>query len=207
MVLFGIPFHAHWFFWIMMALLGGAGAARTPADWLGVGLFMLAGTVSIGCHELGHALTGRRFGARQPTIELTGLGGLCTFQSAAFRRWQEFLMIAAGPLANAVLAVVFGLLLAFRGEEAPPMVAELMLDFLWINVVWGLFNVLPIHPLDGGQMMRVLLGPRRLSLTFIVSIATTAALFPLAMRFGSWTVILLAFLAWHNIQDLMAARR
>lgn len=208
MVIFGIPFHASWLFWVIMAILGRADQARTPDQWLNVGLFMLAGTVSIGLHELGHALVGRKFGARNPWIELHGMGGLCRFQSARFTRWQDFLVSGAGPAANFILALLFGTLILVFGDRTREMVGVLMGHFLWVNLVWGIFNLMPIHPLDGGQMLRAALGPQRLRLTFLVSIVTASVLLaPLLYFGGGFTAVILILLIWDNLQNLNATRR
>ena len=72
--LFRIPIQVQPFFWITLALIGGALRADSPERILFTALFVLAGFISVLVHELGHALTARRFGA-YPEIVLQAFGG------------------------------------------------------------------------------------------------------------------------------------
>ena len=174
--LFGIPVQIHPWFWISLAMIGGGGSANTQSGILLLALFVLAGLVSILVHELGHALTGRAFGARSE-ITLQAFGGLATFAGARFTRLQHFLVTAAGPAAQLLLAaVVYGSIPDLFELRSPA--GHFCQVLTEISVVWALINLLPVLPLDGGQMLNAILGPARLQLTLWITIltASTAAL-------------------------------
>ena len=167
--LFGIPIQIQPFFWITMALLGGATNASTSQGLLKLGLFIIAGFISILVHELGHALTIKSY--RVPTsITLQAFGGYASYPAGRLNRLQSFLVTAAGPALQLVLALVAHVLL----NRLPPN--EGMMMFLvalkWVSIIWALLNLLPVLPLDGGQLVNSVLGPRRIKITLWITIVT-----------------------------------
>ena len=76
--IFSIPVEIQPFFWVTLVILGGVSGADTAAQILEIGLFVIAGFVSILIHELGHALTARWFGANS-SITLQAFGGYATW--------------------------------------------------------------------------------------------------------------------------------
>jgi Zn-dependent protease len=109
-------------------------------------------------HEFGHALACRQTGGRADRIVLWPLGGIA-FVDPPRRAGAVLWSIAAGPLVNVVLIPVFYLALAIFGsatEEAPNFF--LLVYHIWqINLMLLIFNILPVYPLDGGQILRALL--------------------------------------------------
>lgn len=176
--LFGIPVRVHPLFWLVTALLGGVGR-----DDLSVVLLWIACVfVSILVHEFGHGLMGRYFGY-QSQIALYGMGGLCDSEGHRQSPRQRLAVIAAGPGAGLLLFVV--VLLAIRlvygvrpldalsllgfGPGNPldalmglapsgRYVATAVVFLIEINLIWSILNLVPIWPLDGGQIARVGLG-------------------------------------------------
>ncbi|MCK6474844.1 MAG: site-2 protease family protein [Planctomycetes bacterium] len=172
--LFKVACRVHPFFWLTGVML--AFGMRKAELIL---IYILCVFVSILVHEYGHALTARRYGARQVRIVLYGLGGLAISEARLTRRQRVF-MTLWGPGAGFVLAVatvafaglVYGVddtLLAARTSvglsgstnEILDAVARMgripfvALGFMFsINLIWGLLNLLPIYPLDGGQLAR-----------------------------------------------------
>jgi Zn-dependent protease len=152
--MFGIDVRVHPFFWLVAALLGW------PFLRAGFGLVL----VWIGCvfvsvliHELGHVFAGRVFGA-DGHIVLYSFGGLAIGSSDLRRRWQRVLVYFAGPLAGFLLfGVVVAALFLLRAVELPPLVRAAISFLIWINLGWGILNLLPIWPLDGGRISRDLL--------------------------------------------------
>ena len=168
--LFGIPVQIHPWFWISLAMIGGGNSANTQIGILLLALFVLAGLISILVHELGHALTGRAFGAHSE-ITLQAFGGLASFTGARFTRPQHFLVTAAGPVAQLLLAALILLIIPNHLTEFTPAA------YFWriltrISIVWALINLLPVLPLDCGQMLNAILGPARLKLTLSITIVT-----------------------------------
>ncbi len=133
---------------LLMAFLFYQMLARSVM--LGVGAILIA-SFSVLCHELGHAWVSRRFGLGA-AIELTGLGGLTSHMPARNNR-ELFLITAAGPAMNFALAAAF----FAAGFVAAGLLAELVQVGMWINIVWGIYNLLPIIPLDGGILALVVL--------------------------------------------------
>lgn len=200
--IFGIPVVVQPFFWITLALLGGALNTRTPDELLRLGLFLLAGFISILVHELGHALTARRFGSFSE-ITLQAFGGYATFDGARMSRRQAFLITAAGPAIQIALGAILWFTLPFLSSVNPNMI-HFLLVLMWISIFWAVLNLLPVLPLDGGQMLNAILGPRRIRTTLWVSII--ASLIAAAVWFtfmgGAVFSIFLCFFAWQAWQAL-----
>ncbi len=230
--LFGIPVEIQPFFWVVSALMGGAVTADSREQFLAVALFVIAAFVSILVHELGHAVTGRKLGGGHATIHLTSFGGLATNQGGRFTRHQRFWMIAAGPGAGfafllailVVLSLIFGSanVVAFAsrnlfGVKMPfltsdlidffrekPFMYVLLGNLLWINFWWGVINLLPVMPLDGGQITDLYVKPqRRVYLIGMVAAACTA-LYGLLGLNSYYMALLFGYFAWINYQNMKA---
>lgn len=209
-----IPFYVSpWF--LALALYTGWGLAN--GDWALLALWVFCLTVSVVVHELGHALVARAF-RLQPQVLLHGLGGLCAHNEAKRDR-DEALIVAAGPAAGLALGgLSLGALLVLRSvrpEWTAHPLAGMGLNFMvWIGFVLNLLNLLPIWPLDGGQLFRLLMtrlfGPLRgEKITHVVGLALCAAavVASFALGLGRLTLILGIILAWGNIQVLRGERR
>lgn len=109
--------------------------------------------VSVLVHELAHAAMIAMLGFGASEISLSGLGGH-TYKERKAQPWQNLLISIAGPLSSFGLAIVFTLLPAlipfFRTD---PMMVPLSQLMVMANVLWGIFNFLPIFPLDGGSVL------------------------------------------------------
>lgn len=200
--LLGIDVHVQPFFWISLALLGGALDARSPEQFLQLGLFLIAGFVSILVHEFGHALSARAFGAHSE-ITLQAFGGYATCSGKVLSRPQSFLVTAAGPAIQIVLGL--GLLFSRFGQWSPNENSDYFLGTLmWISLVWALINLLPILPLDGGRMLDAILGPRRIRITLWVTLVTCAVLILVVLDLtrDPLPAIFLAMFGWQAFQAL-----
>lgn len=169
--------------------------------------------VSITAHELGHSLTARTFGYRTNDITLSLLGGCASLIALPRKASQEFLTAIAGPAVSFLLAVgafvgvstitsgsVWGYvvssftngafgdgeLLCSRSAQFP---AEVLLGMGMMNLMLGLFNLLPGFPMDGGRVFRSVMRAfmNRARATYI------------AMVVGRGFAILLALSALHRI--------
>ena len=120
-----------------------------------LGLFVL-----VTMHEFGHALACRQVGGRAERIVLWPLGGIA-FVSPPPRAGAMLWSIAAGPMVNLLLLPILTYAQHAAGRAGwvnTNVDAYLVLLWLWrINLMLLLFNLLPIYPLDGGQIVRALL--------------------------------------------------
>ena len=111
-------------------------------------------------HELGHALTARARGASGVEITLTGMGGYCSY-SASVGSKDKLLISLAGPVMNGLIAVGAWLLFYYQysvfGDFMETSGGIFLNEILWATLMWnmilGIFNILPIYPLDGGQAL------------------------------------------------------
>lgn len=113
-------------------------------------------TLSLLVHEFGHGFAARRYDL-QPSILLHGWGGLCAHQPAERDRHDVFI-IAMGPAAGLLLgALVFAgsLLLDPTWLSARPLLAFAIDQLIWVNLVWSVVNLIPLWPLDGGQLFNI----------------------------------------------------
>lgn len=114
--------------------------------------FMVMVFVSIVVHELGHAFVARRFGLAVGNIQLRGMGGQVTH--ARTTHMNQLAISLAGPGAGLLLgAVLWGLTAVLPLPDSGSLRTLLMLA-VSINLVWSLFNLLPVLPLDGGNALR-----------------------------------------------------
>jgi Zn-dependent protease len=183
-------------------------------------IWIMATFVSLLVHELGHALCIRHYGLRSRIIlyHLGGLATLdqqddylSAYGPADLRPGQRIVVALAGPgagflLAALVVAVLWlcpldppfafflspliGLGWDLRGLSEYGRLAELISSLLYINIFWGLVNLLPVYPLDGGQVARELLtlrNPRQgLERSLQVSIGTGAVVAAAALLHFGW---------------------
>lgn len=150
-----IPVKINPTFWVVAIVLGLPVPDRHRhemvayfAGWIAVVL------VSVLMHELGHALTARRFGA-VVEISLHLMGGHTTWVTREpISPWRRVLVAAAGSGVGFGLAgVTYGLVRGLDVPVRPPLLASLLWLFVVVNLIWGVFNWLPIRPLDGGHIL------------------------------------------------------
>ena len=116
--------------------------------------------ILFGCvllHELGHSLVALAFGLRVIDITLWPLGGMARMSRIPESTRIEGLIAIAGPAVNFVLALAgFGAFVLWPGLQQ----SELLAWFIGVNLLMGLFNLLPAFPMDGGRLLRAFLGWR-----------------------------------------------
>ncbi len=191
-----------WYGLLLLYWFKGGGDGRSTLLWV------IVVTLSILVHELGHALVARYYGLR-PSILLHGLGGLCNHDRAARDRDDVFI-IAAGPGAGLLLGLVTWVVSLKAPVEwmLNPWFGAVVSMSLYVNIGWSLVNLLPIWPLDGGQLYRLLMlrlvKPARAEK---VTHYTALALLALALVYGgvrstSLLLMLVLWTAWSNVRAL-----
>lgn len=215
---FGIDVFVHWS-WLVVAVIWYQLAGRGFENelWnLGVyvGLFAI-----VTLHEFGHALACKSVGGRADTIVLWPLGGVAFVQPPP-RPGPTLWSIAAGPLVNVILVPVLALAVAATGVELTEAGLAAASDFeqflVWmgfINIILLVFNMLPIYPLDGGQVLQSLLWfalGRSRSLKVASGIGllvAVGAIVPLLMLGEFWLLIIAVFVAWQAWSGFQQARQ
>lgn len=233
LIIGGFPVRIHPMFWFVTLILGSQGGFElgSALTWLAV-VF-----VSILVHEFGHALAFMWYGLRSHIV-LHGFGGLAiadtAYRSAIYRGRRygtplsEIFVAFAGPLAGFILAGVLFTGIALAGHELAfewggrlgfrfrfepfdsNWVQRTLEDALYVNIFWGLINLFPVFPLDGGRIARGFLtlfnpadGVRQ---SMILSIMTAAGLALFAfVRLGSPLMALffgyLAYMSYVTLQQ------
>jgi Zn-dependent protease len=201
-----IPVRIHPFFWLSTFLLGLNGPGEGIDKVSNLLIWIAIVFVSVLVHELGHVLMGRYFGS-WGHIVLTGFCGLAIGSNELPHRWQRNAVSLAGPGAGFLFAGLFTALcwwynaaitqlivgslfgvevsLAADVTMPPPIIFHTMYTVIWINFYWGLVNLLPIWPLDGGQISRETYehyrGRDGVRLSLILSLVVAACLAALAL--------------------------
>jgi Zn-dependent protease len=214
----GINVYLHWS-WFLIALIeinARQRAYSTPVWNLleYVALFAIVTT-----HEFGHALACRQVGGTANQIVLWPLGGVAYVDPPA-RPGATLWSIAAGPLVNVALLPILTALTALGRSQGWDQTMRDFYAFLdavwWTNVVLLAFNMLPIYPLDGGQILRSLLWfplgrARSLLVAVIVGFVGMAGMVVLAVWAHSvWFGILAAFIllnCWNGLRHAQVLLR
>lgn len=109
--------------------------------------------ISVLVHELAHAAMIAIFGYGASEIVLGGIGGV-TMNNRRARPWHDMLISIAGPLSSFGLAILFGFLERVDFVQRDKMLVNLVPMLTRMNIWWGVFNLIPVSPLDGGQALR-----------------------------------------------------
>jgi Zn-dependent protease len=201
---FGIPVRIDPTFLVIAALFGfGAGSVTVLLTWIAVL------TVSVLVHELGHAVMFRAYG-QHPQIVLQGMGGL-TWGSGPLTGMRDIVVSLAGPLAGLVLLGLPAILVDRSGVELSSTWDLVVRLSIYVNIVWSGVNLLPVLPLDGGNVtasvLRRFKGPDGQQLAHKVSIATAAAGALYAYAEGyPFAAMFAAFFIAHNYSALKQQR-
>jgi len=178
--LFGIAIHLDWslliIFGLIVVSLGVGSFPYLHPDWTPATVWLTALVAavlffaSVLAHELSHALVGRGYGIRVPRITLFIFGGLAQMENEPGHWRGELWMALAGPVTSLLLGAGFislaNLLIGPDGfdpahpRESLARLSPLATLLMWlgpINIVLGLFNLVPGFPLDGGRVLRAVM--------------------------------------------------
>ena len=155
----GIRVYLHFTWFIVAAFeMSRPGQRYHNAIWAALEYCALFGLVLL--HEFGHAFACRQTGGQADTIVLWPLGGIAFVRPPA-RPGAYLWSMAAGPLVNVVLFPLFTLfvfmLTKLHWNRVPPDFYHFVVSVWFINGALLLFNMIPVYPLDGGQILRGLL--------------------------------------------------
>ncbi|OBF57640.1 zinc metalloprotease [Mycobacterium sp. 852002-53434_SCH5985345] len=166
----GFPVNVHWSVLVILWLFTWSLASTLPGTVKGYshGAYWLAGAcgalvllASLVAHELAHAVVARRAGVSVGSVTLWLFGGVTTLGGEAKTPKAAFRIAIAGPATSLALAAAFGgLVAALHTVRAAPIVIGVASWLAVINLLLGLFNLLPGAPLDGGRVLRAILWRR-----------------------------------------------
>ena len=210
----GIDVYIHWAWFLAFLYFTSRPHSYSNYGWSALeilSLFLLVLT-----HEFGHALACRSVGGTANLIILWPLGGVA-YVAPPQRPGAQLWSIVAGPLVNVVLApILFGLAILGKNlgwDVSYPDAYLLIENVTLINLVLLIFNLMPVYPLDGGQILRSLLWypfgrANSLMAASIIGFVGVAALILLAIYTGStWKIIIAVFIAmncWGGLKQAQA---
>lgn len=220
----GIDVHVHGTFLLLIAFLALSDlvAGHGTAAMLRGTLLILAVFATVVLHELGHALTARRFGVRTRDITLLPIGGIARLEKLPDQPRQQLLVALAGPATSLAIALLlFGLVRLLGGplglglESARSAGGTFLTQLMWINVSLAVFNLLPGYPMDGGRILRALLAmrmaPERATQTAARVGQGVAVIFGVVGLFVSPFLMVIAIFVWlgaraeHSVATVQAA--
>jgi Zn-dependent protease/predicted transcriptional regulator len=164
--IFGIPVRLHLtflgfllFIAIMNAVRGGIHSAT-----YGV-LFIIAIFISVTIHEIGHSLVAQSYGIKVKDITLLPIGGVSRIERIPDDPKQELRIAVTGPLVSFGIALLLFIIIILiagpKGISGFSFVGGRFLpNLMWVNVLIGIFNILPGFPMDGGRVFRAILAQR-----------------------------------------------
>ena len=216
----GIQLAVHVSFFLLMAYVADAGWRDGGfAGLLWAVAILLACFTCVVLHELGHSFTAMHFGIGVPRILLLPIGGMAQFNEIPREPARELLITIAGPAVNFAIAGVLALWVElptwpFSSYEFPADAhgtAQLLL--VW-NLLMGVFNLVPVFPMDGGRILRAFLAMRLpyMQATYWAAslgkaLAIGAAILALVVWNRPLTAVLFLFIFFAGHAEYQAAMR
>ena len=206
----GITVYMHWS-WLLVAVfeISMRSGAYSSFTWNVLEYLALFGIVTM--HEFGHAFACRSVGGRAAEILLWPFGGVAIVDPPPLpgaTLWS----IAAGPLVNVALSPILGGLALLISAAASSNVHAFLRSLTFINVGLLMFNLLPVYPLDGGQILGALLWfvlgrARSMIVTAIIGLAGVVGIAWLALStFSPWLGLVALFMARQCLRSIQFAR-
>ena len=211
--LFGVDVYLHWM-WFLLIFFEMQGKMRGYDSRLWNGIEIVSIFVIVLMHEYGHALACRSVGGRADRIVLWLLGGVAFVQPPP-RPGAVLWSIAAGPLVNVALVpvtIIGYVMVAAYADPSWTNLQHFALSLCVINGALFCFNMLPIYPLDGGQILQALLWfvlgrAKSLRVVAAVGLMVGGLGVVLALVFAQPYLLLMAFfIAWQSYNGFRAAQ-
>ena len=203
----GIGIYVHATFFLLLIWFGALSYMvrhRWQDAWSAV-IFILVLFAIVVLHELGHAMTAKRFGIRTRDITLLPIGGVARLERMPEDPKQELAVALAGPAVNVLLALLLFCVLGMEKQvgsihDLARPGQHFLSNLMWANVFLAAFNLVPAFPMDGGRVLRALLAIR-LNYVRATNIAANigqalAFAFVIAGLFWNPFLILIAIFVW-----------
>lgn len=162
----GIKLFVHWTFllligWVIYSDIRSGLDIESVLWSLGF-VFTIFGCVTL--HELGHSLMAQRYHIRTRDITLLPIGGVASLESIPEKPKEELAVALAGPAVNVIIVLILLPIIylahspaTFEGLEAISH-SNFLTSLLSVNISLVVFNMIPAFPMDGGRVLRALLG-------------------------------------------------
>lgn len=210
----GISVFIHWS-WLIFAVFEVQFRANNYASQIWNVVEFLSVFAIVLIHEFGHALACRQVGGKADRIVLWPLGGVA-FVRPPQRPGAVLWSIAAGPLVNVVLVpITFGAHFFAVSQGLPdtyPDATRFLSDIALINLLMLGFNLLPVYPLDGGQILHALLWfivgrAKSLLVVSVIGLVVSGVAVLVMLYHGEiWLMVMAAFLAFQAFNGYRNAR-
>jgi len=210
--LFDTPVRVQPWFLLIAVFLGYSQVDGDP-EWIPkMAVWVAVMFVGVLAHEYGHAVAGRLFGLK-PRIELHGMGGLTSWENGRMLSpGRSMVVSAAGPAVGIVVGVVTLVGAAVVHVEDHSVGGFAVQSVIWVNLGWGVLNLVPMMPLDGGNLMASFFelfasGKGRIFARWL-SLAFAAALVAFAVFYQQlYLAILCGYLGYINWRGLSVERK
>jgi Zn-dependent protease/CBS domain-containing protein len=156
--IFGIPLNLHITFILLLILVYFVGGSVIGAGGLAGVTFVVLVFASVVFHELSHSLVARHFGIKVTDITLLPIGGVSRMAETPDKPIEEVLIAIAGPASSFLLAFLLWFVADIFGTGVTisdfSVKGGLLAELTAVNLVLGLFNLVPAFPMDGGRVLR-----------------------------------------------------
>jgi Zn-dependent protease/predicted transcriptional regulator len=159
----GIPIELHFTFLLLIAAVLGLSIVMMEFYTFFIVLFLF---IFVFFHELAHSVVARRYGIKVRKIVLYPIGGVSEIEEIPDNPSQEWRMAVAGPLTSLILGgALLGVSLYLTPELIPAVftlstTGIFLYDLAILNILLGIFNLIPAFPMDGGRVFRAVLAER-----------------------------------------------
>ncbi|MDN3507406.1 MAG: site-2 protease family protein, partial [Simkaniaceae bacterium] len=201
-----IPLRISPFFFLVAGIIGWLYSRSLVGTLIWIAIIF----ISILIHEFGHAITARAFG-QSPRIELVAFGGLTYPAGKKIAKWKEFIVVLNGPLFGFALFIIATILLKVFPMNEGTLSYSFVKTLQIVNLFWTIVNLIPILPLDGGQLLRIALEgmfkTRGLKIALLSSMifAVVLAFYCFSIKFLIAGVLFILF-AFQNFQGFRQLR-
>jgi Zn-dependent protease/CBS domain-containing protein len=168
--LFGIPIRVHLTFLLLLFFIGISGSKQGGSEGAILGMIVIIFIfICVILHEVGHSLVAIHYGIKVNDIILLPIGGVSRMEEIPEDPKQEITISVVGPLVSFGLAILFFVLseVTHQGigfKQINIYSRNVVASLFWINLVLGVFNLIPAFPMDGGRVLRGILAIRMESL-------------------------------------------
>ena len=203
--LFGIPIRVHLTFLLLLLFIGYVGSKQGGSEGAILGMIVIIFIfVCVILHEVGHSLVAVHYGIKVNDIILLPIGGVSRMEEIPEDPKQEITISIVGPLVSFGLALIFFILAmaihqSINFKQISLFNRNVVASLFWINLVLGLFNLIPAFPMDGGRVLRGILATRMESMKatkIAVSVGQGFAilLFFFGIFFNWWMALIAIFI-------------